>query len=136
MRLGQAIWAHFPNVMSVGQRVYPRRLPKDAILPALCFQVIPAVGPLKVQSDAHSSGFVEGYHRDRVQWDCWGYTYAQMEDLAEELRQHIHGFAGYWGDLYVAVHTDLDFDSYDQELDHYRRIIDCMVQYNAIVRGS
>lgn len=136
MLLSEAIYAHFPSVMSVGDRVYPRRLPQDAVLPALCFQVIPAVGPLKVHSMAHDVGSVPLYVRQRVQWDVWGDTYLIMDDLARELRQHISGFAGYWGDLRVAVTLDLDFDSYDQVVDKYRRIMDCMVQYNEVAAGS
>jgi hypothetical protein len=136
MRLAQAVFDYFPDVMSVGDRVYPRRLPKDAILPALVFQVIPAVGPIRLHSDAHDSGYVAGIHRDRIQWGAWADTYEQMEDLAQELRQHIHGFAGFWGDLRVSVLTDLDFDNYVEDLDIYSRVIDCMVLYNAVVRAS
>jgi hypothetical protein len=136
VRLAQAIWDYFPSVLSVGPRVHPRRLPKDAVLPAVVYQVIPAVGPLKVHSDAHDSGYMAGFHRDRVQWGTWAPTYEQAEELGEELLQHINGFAGMWGDLRVAVLTDLDFDNYAEDMDIYSRVIDCMVMYNAVVRGS
>lgn len=136
MRLAQAIFTHFSTGFSVGDRVYPRRLPKDAVLPCFVYQVIPAVGPLKVHSDAHDSGYADGFHRDRVQWGAWAQTYEQMEDLAEELRQSISHYNGFWGDLKVAVLTDLDFDNYVEDLDIYSRVIDCMVMYNAVVRGS
>jgi hypothetical protein len=117
--------------------VYPRRLPQDAVLPALCYQVIPAVGPLKVMSDAHSGPVVSKYMRVRMQWDIWANSYLEMEQVAMALRQSLNAFQGYWGDLYIgSFHTDLDFDSYDQEIDRYRRIIDGMVQYNEVALGS
>ena len=135
MRLSHAVFAHFSSVLSVGDRVYPRRLPQDAVLPAVTYQIIPAVGPLKVQDDAHGGSTVATYMRVRMQFDCWAATYDDMEDLAQELRQNLHAFSGTWGTLPIAsVHTDLDFDSYDEEVDNYRRIIDCMVQFNEAAR--
>jgi hypothetical protein len=138
MTLSEAVWAYYEDLLpSVGDRVYPRRLPQDAVLPAVCFQVIPAVGPLKVHSDAHESTVVSKYMNVRMQWDVWANTYNEMEAVAQELRQTLSAFQGYWGDLYIgSIHTDLDFDSYDQEIDRYRRIIDCMVQYNEVALGS
>jgi len=134
--LSEACYAHFSTTLSVGTRVYPRRLPQDAVMPAVTFQVIPAVGALKTHSDAHSSGNVASAMRVRMQFDCWADTYNGMEDLAQELRQQLHGFNGTWDTLKIeSIHTDLDFDSYDQEIDNYRRIIDCMVNYNEVARG-
>jgi len=128
------------STLTVGDRVYPRRLPKDAVLPAITYQVIPAVGPLKVHSDAHSgTGPPDGsfFMRTRIQLDCWGGTYIDAEDLAAEVRHALHGFSGFMGDLEVSsVHLDIDMDSYDQDVDTYRRIIDGMVQYNEMVGGS
>ncbi len=119
----------------VGTRVYPRRLPKDVILPALAYQIIPAVGPLKVHDDAHSGGGVAQYMRVRLQWDVWGDTYREMTDIAQELRQQLSHFSGTWGTQKIeSCFTDLDFDSYDEDTDNYRRIIDCMVQYNEPAR--
>ena len=133
--LSEGVFTFLSTNLSVGTRVYPRRLPKDAMLPAVTFQTIPAVGPLKTHSDARASGFVNSFMRVRMQFDCWGSTYNQMEDLAQELRQSLHGFNGTWGAQPIAsVHTDLDFDSYDQETDTYRRIIDCMVSFNEVAR--
>ena len=133
--LSVAAYAHFSTTLSVGTRVYPRRLPMNAIMPAVTFQVIPAVGALKTHSDAHSSGNVASAMQVRMQFDAWASTYNDMEDLAQELRQQLQGFNGTWGTLKInSVHTDLDFDSYDQEIDNYRRIIDCMVKYNEPAR--
>lgn len=138
MQLSEAAYEHYNGrFASVGDRVYPRRLPMDAILPAITFQVIPAVGPAKVHSDAHTGDVVGAYMRVRMQWDVWADTYNEMEEVAEQLRQSLFGFNGYWDTLKIgAIHTDLDFDSYDQEIDKYRRIIDCMVQYNEVALGS
>ena len=134
MTLSEAMYQYLSSVLSVGDRVYPRRLPKDAVLPAVTFQVIPAVGPLKVHSDAHDgSGPPDGsfYVRARVQWDAWGDTYLEAEELARELRHALHGFRGTMGDLYpVTCHLDIDMDSYDQDVDIYRRILDGQVSYN------
>lgn len=135
--LSRALFSRYNGLFTaVGDRVYPRTLPKIATMPAIVYQVIPAVGPLKTHDDAHTGLTVGTYMRVRVQWDVWANTYDQMTDLAQELRQSLHGYNGYWGPLKIAsIHTDLDFDSYDQEIDKYRRIIDCMVQFNEPARA-
>lgn len=132
MLLPEALYAYLSSNMSVGTDVYPRLVPKSAGYPAVGFQIIPAVGPLKVHSDAHSTGTGYGlFMRARVQFDCWAKTYKEAEILAKELRQRLHGFSGMMGDLYIgSVHLDIDMDSYDDEYENYRRIIDGMVQYN------
>lgn len=138
MLLSEACFARYNGLFAeVGDRVHPRRLPQDAVLPAICFQVIPAVGPLKVHSDAHDSESVGNHMRVRMQFDVWADTYNEMDSIAKRLRQSLNGFTGMWGDIEIgAIHTDLDFDSYDEEVDKYRRIIDCMVQYNELALGS
>jgi hypothetical protein len=124
------------STLSIGNRVYPRVLPKDAVLPAITYQVIPAVGPLKVHSDVHDGTGPPGglFMRTRVQWDCWGDTYADAESLARELRHAIQGFSGMMGALEIgAVFVDIDMDSYDQEVGIYRRIMDGMVLYQEVL---
>jgi hypothetical protein len=135
MTLAEAMYAYL-QTLSVGLRVYPRTLPKDAVLPAITFQIIPAVGPLKVHSDAHDGSGPPGglYMRARMQWDAWGTDYLEAEALAREMRHALHGFKGYMGDLYIgAVHLDIDMDSYDQGIPTYRRIMDGMVQYQEVL---
>jgi hypothetical protein len=132
MILPDALYAYLSTEMSVGDRVYPRILPKSVVYPCMSYQIIPAVGPVKVHSDAHDDGLGSGlFMRTRIQLDCWAKTYREADILAREVRQRLHGFSGLMGDLLIgSIHLDIDMDSYDDEYENYRRILDGMVSYN------
>lgn len=135
MLLSEAMYAYL-QTLSVGTRVYPWRLPKDVVLPAITFQIIPAAGPIRVHTDVHDGAPpVESlFMQTRMQWDVWGASYLETDTMAAELRHALHGFQGYMGDLYIgSVILDVDIDSYEEEVGKYRRIMDGMVRYNEVI---
>lgn len=134
MTLAEAMFAYL-STLSVGDHVYPWRLPKDEELPAITFQIIPAAGPVRVHDDVHS-GTPTGslFMQTRVQWTCWHRTYLQCDQLGQELRHALHGFQGDMGGLQIgSIILDVEIDSYEEDVRVYRRIIDGMVRYNDII---
>ena len=71
----------------IGDRIYPLRVPIDAALPALAYQVISGSGIL-----AHDGP--TGLANKRVQLACVGATYAEAADLADALVALYRGFKG------------------------------------------
>lgn len=138
MTLAEGLYAYL-QTLSVGTNVFPWRLPKDVVLPAITYQIIPASGPLRVHDDAHDgSPPVESlFQRSRVQWDCWAATYLGVEELGQELRHALHGFRGSMGGLEIgSVHIDIELDSYEEDVGVYRRIMDGMVRYNDVIAAA
>lgn len=136
--LTDAMWEYLGAETSVGQEnIYPWRLPKDAVLPALTFQFIPSSGPVKVHDDAHDTGTVQTlFDRRRMQWDAWAHSYREIEALGQELKHLLQGFHGTMGTTTPieigSIHIDIELDSYDEDIRVYRRILDGMVRYNDI----
>lgn len=136
MTLAKGIYDYLSTYCTVGDHVYPWRLPKASELPCVTYQIIPAAGPLLVHSDAHDgSAPVESlFIRERVQWDAWAGSYIECEALGVELRHLLHAFRGQWGDLAIgSVSMDIMLDSYEEEVGVYRKIMDGMVRFNEVI---
>lgn len=124
MSFEAGLYDHLSSGLSVSDRVYPERLPQDAVLPALVYQLVPAEGPLYTHDGDTEIAIV------RVQFDCWGDTFDDAVALFAELRTALSGYSGDWGDTFVG-HCLLDgwHDDDDQKTGAHRRIVDARIQY-------
>lgn len=134
MSFGSSLYEHLSGGLSVGDRVYPSRLPQGIDLsegPVITWQLIPSEGPLVTHAGD------TGLTTVRVQFDCWGATFDASEALADELRDLISGVAGTWGDVQVG-HCLLDsgLDDDDERTGAHRRIVDALIQYREDPDGS
>ena len=134
--LAEAFFTYLSDVMSMSPRIYPWRLPKNVTLPAMTYQILPGPGAVQVHDDAHDAAQpVESLHlRRRVQWDIYAKSYLELEQLEREFRHVMHAFRGDMGGLTIgSVFLDVTIDSYEEDEDVYRRIIDGMVRYNEVI---
>lgn len=133
--LSEAMYDYL-STLSVGDHVYPWRLPKNEELPAITFQFLPGPGPLLVHDDAHdgSPAVTSLFLRQRVQWDIWATTYEELDTITQEFRHAMHGFRGDMGGLDIgSVHLDIELDSYEEDVQVYRKVIDGMIRYNDVL---
>tara|TARA_B100000809_G_scaffold154054_1_gene151418 strand:- start:1083 stop:1505 length:423 start_codon:yes stop_codon:yes gene_type:complete len=74
----------------VGTRIFPRAMPQDATLPAIVFQLISSISVDQVDSAA-------GIANALVQVDIYGETHLAANNLAEDVRNAVHGYSGSMG---------------------------------------
>lgn len=117
-----------PPIAAIGDRVYPRRLPRDATLPAVVYRRIDTAD--RVRSQAGPSGLVT----PRIQLDIWAMDPDVADQVAEALRIRLDGYRGQMGDVPVGsafVVGDVDDD--DPETGLYRRILDVSITHEEAV---
>ena len=71
----------------VSSRVYPVRLPQNAIFPAVTYQ---RVGGNRISSLSGPSGLAH----PRFQTDVWAETYAESKTIAASIRTALDGYSG------------------------------------------
>ena len=77
-----------PDVVSlVGTRVYPLKLPAQAVMPAITYQRISGPKPIATQAD-------EGPTHARIRFNCWASTYEGANALAGAVVSVLKGDAG------------------------------------------
>ena len=77
-----------PDVVSlVGTRVYPLKLPAQAVMPAITFQRISGPKAIATQAD-------EGPTHARIRINCWASTYEGSNALAGAVVSDLAGDAG------------------------------------------
>jgi hypothetical protein len=127
--LGAAIFTHLPDVLSVGERVYPMSLPQGAELPAVTWQLV-SDDPLVSHDWAQDHPLYDArrYEQSRIQFSTWAGSFDDAEELAEELRTAITGYRGLWGDVQIeSVLPVLSLDDYEPETGLFRRIGDYVI---------
>ena len=111
-------------VAIVADRVYPRRLPQEAALPAVVYR---RIGPtVRELSQSGSDGLADA----RFQFDVWATDPDEADAIASELVAAFHGYRGQMGDTVVGasrVANDIDDDEPATGL--YRRIVDVLIQH-------
>jgi hypothetical protein len=138
LSLGAAIHEFLSSGLSVGERVYPRKLPQGVTLPAVTYQLIDDV-PVSIHDLAQTHPLYTGkrYQESRVQFNCYADGFDQAEALSDELMTVITGAAGPWGDVRVgSVLPALSLDDYDELTQSWRRITDYMIRWTAVPSGS
>lgn len=116
-------------VSLVGDRVFPRKLPQDAALPAIVYR---RIGPTE---RALSQSGPDGLADARFQFDIWADDPDVADAVAEQLRLVLHGYRGSMGEVEVGVSrvvNDLDEDEPSTGL--FRRILDAQIQHREVVQ--
>lgn len=124
MSLESGLFGRLSAALSVGDRIYPTKLPQGVTLPALVYQVIPSSGPLYSHcGDAHTDTV-------RVQLSCWADDFDDAVALANEVRAELSGDSGSWDDVVIG-HCLLSGwrDDIDVETGAHRRLMDAVIQY-------
>lgn len=128
---GGGLWAFLqtrPGLTGeVGDRIYPRRLPRDVTFPAIVYSRVSTA-----RGATHDGP--DGLPMPRFQFDIWGKDPDSVDAAAEQLRLAIDGYRGAMGDVTVGsalVVGDVDGD--DPETGLYRRIVDVQVQHEEAV---
>ena len=88
----------------IGERLYPSTAPPGAPLPRITFQRISEA------SERHQTA-AAGLAISRVQFDCWGRSTVEVEDVAEQLRQALETYRGDMGGLtvrYAMIESTID----------------------------
>lgn len=122
------IYAHLAArpgfVALVGDRVYPRRLPQEATLPAVVYRLIGTTD--RGLSQSGSDGLADA----RFQFDVWADDPDEADAIAAELVAAFHGFRGFMGDTVVgAARVANDIDDDEPMTGLYRRIVDVLIQH-------
>lgn len=117
-----------PAIAAIGDRVYPRRLPRDPVLPAITYRRIDTAQ--RVRSQSGPSGLVT----PRIQFDIWATDPDVADQVAEALRLRLDGYRGQMGDVPVgSVELVGDVDDDDPETGLYRRILDASITHEEAV---
>ncbi len=95
----------------ISTRMYPLRLPQNATMPAITYQIVSRT------HEEHMTG-AAGLALARLQLDCYATTHAGSHALAEAVRASMHGYRGTMGtDFMQMCHLDNDFDDVDDPRD-------------------
>ena len=90
----------------VGTRIFPRAMPQDATLPAIVYQLISSISDDAI-------GAAAGIVTALVQVDVYADTHLAANNLAEDVRDSLHGFAGTMGNETVrGLQLDNKFEGY------------------------
>lgn len=112
------------NIALVANRVYPMKLPQNPTLPAITYQKISG---LRVQSHDGPSGLAY----PRFQVSCWGESYSDAKQVAEEVRQDLDGYQGLMGVVQVgAALLQNEIDFYIPETGYYHVPVDFIIWHD------
>lgn len=108
---------------TVGQRIYPIRLPQNPTLPAITYLKVSGLRHYKTNGPQNLS-------RPRVQIDCWATTYAAALSLAEDVRQALEGYSGAMGTKTVqGTFFENEQEFFEDEPLYYRHSRDYFVWF-------
>jgi hypothetical protein len=111
---------------AVDDRVYPRRLPEGATLPAISWfrvstQRIYTYDPYEA-TDAWATA--------RVQFNCWSRSEEEADRVGEAVLLCLSGYGStLGGELIGSSFAVNDLDLYDSEVEIFRRVLDFYISY-------
>lgn len=110
----------------VTARIYANTLPQKPTLPALTYNRIATE-----RSQTLNTGR-PGLAAARLQFDCWGKTYAEVKTLAEKMRLTLQGFSGVLsgGISAQAIHLFGEWDMYEPTTQEFRVVLDFEVWFS------
>lgn len=121
------------------ERIHPDALPAKCLLPAIRYEVVAS------NEQAHLGG-ASGYAFSRVQFDCYGVTRRDANQLAQAVKDLLHGFRGELsaatpGAFTVQVDDCVVDNQYDRrdppspasDAWRYRRVVDFQVSHTTPV---
>ena len=104
----------------VSGRIYPRKLPQTPTYPSITYSLISRV-PTESNTDIFEY---------RVQFDCWGATYAASQDLADKLLISLRHYRASSGtDRILQTYDANQRDDDDDDLEVFRQIVDIFVLF-------
>lgn len=125
MRLDEFLFTALTNDGTVAglvsTRVYPHKLPQSPTLPAVTYRIISQV-PTEANTELFDA---------RIQLDCWGATYAASAALGVAVPQALRYYrksAG--GNTVLSIYDANKGESYEDEREIWRTIIDMMAMYH------
>ena len=125
MKIEEALYSYLSSHSGltnlVGNRIYPMILPQNTALPAVSYQRISAI---RERSHEGPSGLAH----PRFQFSCWGDTYKQVKDVAEQIRFALDGYKGIMNEVHIdAIYIEDDRDVYDPKTKIYHIAIDAVI---------
>ena len=120
----QALFAYLSTMGSTaGNRVFPVQLPEKAQLPAITY--IQVSDPPE-----HTQSGPSKLRHPRFQIDCWGTTYLDASNLADEMAA-LEGFSGSMGSFEVgASFVEDGRDNYDPNSFRHWVSVDVIIWYS------
>ena len=95
MKIEEALFLHLKNyaplVDLVGQRIYPLVSPQNSTLPVITYQKISQVRERTLSSPAPK------VVRARFQISCWAASYAEVKEVAEQVKAALQDYSGLMG---------------------------------------
>lgn len=117
MNIRQKVFQKLNNATDAGDRVYGMKAPAGTDRPYIVFYVVS-----DTKHKAHD-GYT-GLARPRVQVSCYGDTFQQVGELAEEVTELFKD----WSDVSVAMHEN-EVDQYDEDTGLYHIPVDFFIQH-------
>ena len=97
-----------------GLKAYPSKVPQGEVYPAFSFQKI---SNRRIRSTTGPSGLQD----PRVQFDLWGSSYKEINDIFEALVASLDGFRGKVGNTHFGgIIVNDDRQEYDDKAELYR----------------
>lgn len=107
----------------IGDRLYPLVIDEDNDGDCLTYQVVS--DPSEITHSGQNT-----FSHPRIQFDCYGSTYAAALAVANALKAATAGYKGSMGSVNVqASFIDDHRDDYDDVLELYRMIVDAIIWY-------
>jgi hypothetical protein len=110
----------------IGTRLYPLRIPQDAALPAVSYQLISQPGHY-----AHAEGDV-GLRRSRVQLTVQANDYARMRSVLAALSDAVSGYRGTTGSTWFqAIFTETVRDEWAEAFERGAGRMDVIIWHRS-----
>jgi hypothetical protein len=120
----QKIITEAPSFTAIaGTRLYPVLLPEEPTLPAATYQRITTIR-------SYSTTGPVSLNRVRMQFDCWGETYAQVKQLQAALLAILEDRSTYTSAGIDSIMLDTATDGYEHDARIYRVSLDFIVLVN------
>ena len=111
----------------ISTRLFPLILPEGVTMPAATYQRIS--GP-RMRSHSGPSGV----SMPRYQFNCWGDTYKQAKEVADQVRIALESFSGTMGTVPVhAGFVEDDRDFYDEDVKQFFTAVDVILRHEEAI---
>lgn len=107
----------------VGSSIYPVLVPEQTTWPCVSYQVASSVTDYTVDGAAETA--------KRMQFDCWGLTYASTKQVQTAVSNVLDGFTGLLpdGTVIKGAFRGVDLDAYDSGHRVFRALVEYVFHY-------
>lgn len=125
-QVGKAVYAMLAADATVAAlvstKIYPVIAPQNVASPFVVYSIASAI-------PTNTKDRISELDTMRVQVDCYGRTYAQVEAISSAVRLAIDGQTGTYGGAYVdGVAYENEQDMLDEDVDLYRKSLDFFIR--------